>query len=238
MTHRFTLWLLCAGLLCTGAAFAANNPSQPRKSETNQPNEEFKAIDFKKLLGMKGFSDNALNMHFKLYEGYVKNANALSQKIRDLSNSGQDKTPEYAGLKRMYGWEFDGMRLHEYYFGALGGDGSVLKDRALLKAIEQQFGSYDKWKQDFEATGMIRGIGWAILYYDPETRRLTNTWINEHNLGHLATNVPILTLDVFEHAYIPDYGLERAKYIDAFFTNTDWKTVSDRYDRAVEKGRK
>ncbi len=253
MMRRLAYSLLCLGLMSQGAVFAADNRPQlkkypegrsgkiaavdPRDNSAN-PITEFQAQDFKKLLGMKGFSDKALTMHFKLYEGYVKNANILTQKLRDLAAAGNDKTQEYAGLKRMYGWEFDGMRLHEYYFGGLGGDGTFPKKSALAKAIDQQYGSYENWKKDFEATGMIRGIGWAILYYDGETGRLTNSWINEHNLNHLAGNAPILTMDVFEHAYLPDYGLERAQYIDAFFNNIDWKVISDRYDKAVANGEK
>jgi Fe-Mn family superoxide dismutase len=234
--------LLSAALLLQGSLFAANAVNSNGKNGTStQSNKsarsEFQARNYQNLLGMKGFSDKALTQHFTLYEGYVKNANALNEKLAALGADGKDRTPEYAGLKRMYGWEYDGMKLHEYYFDSLGGDGKFENASALSRAIVKDFGSFDKWKEDFIATGMIRGIGWAILYYDPENQRLTNVWINEHNLGHLAGNKPIITMDVFEHAYLTDYGLDRAKYIQAFFDNLNWKVISDRLDKAVKGAR-
>ncbi len=193
---------------------------------------EYKAKDFSHLIGMKGFTKEQLELHFKLYEGYVKNANLLQQKLRDLSKSDQDRGPEYAGLKRMYGWEWDGMRLHELYFGCLGGDGKPDTNSEIYQAISKAFGSYEAWRKDFAATGLIRGMGWAVLYRDPETGRLVNTWINEHDLGHLAGGTPLLMMDVFEHAYITEYGLDRAKYIEAFFDNIDWRVVNDRFTKS------
>ncbi|NGX57417.1 MAG: Superoxide dismutase [Fe] [Chlamydiae bacterium] len=189
---------------------------------------EYKAADFSNLYGMEGFSKDLLSQHFTLYQGYVKNTNTLNEKIEQLVKAGKDRTPDYAGLKRMYGWEFDGMRLHEYYFENLGGSGKLDSDSDLYKAIVKQFGSFDKWKKDFAATGLIRGIGWAILYEDRHTGKLTNVWINDHNLGHLAGAKPLVVMDVWEHAYITEYGLNRGKYIEAFFKNINWNVVQDR----------
>jgi Fe-Mn family superoxide dismutase len=187
------------------------------------------AKDYSQLIGMKGFSDTLLQMHFKLYEGYVKNTNELIEKLNALNESGQALSYDYAGLKRRLGWEFDGMRLHELYFENLGGNGMIDSKSALFAALTAQYGSFDKWKADFIATGLMRGIGWAILYYDPQQKRLINCWINEHDVGHLATSQPIVIMDVFEHAYITQYGLDRAKYIDAFFANINWNVVSSRF---------
>lgn len=184
------------------------------------------AKDYSSLIGMPGFSDDLLKMHFKLYEGYVKNANDLMSKLQTLSGS---NTYEYGALKRRFGWEFDGMRLHELYFDNLGGNASVDPKSSLYLALASQFGSFEKWKKDFIATGTMRGIGWALLYLDPEADRLMNVWINEHDTGHLATGQPLLIMDVFEHAYMPQYGLDKAKYIDAFFNNIDWDIVTKRY---------
>jgi len=192
--------------------------------------EMYVAKDYSQLIGMKGFSDELLQMHFKLYEGYVKNTNELIVKLNALSESGQASSYDYAGLKRRLGWEFDGMRLHELYFENLGGNGMIDRKSSLFTALITQFGSFDNWKKDFIATGLMRGIGWAILYYDPQQKRLINCWINEHDVGHLATGKPILIMDVFEHAYITQYGLDRAKYIDAFFSNINWGVVSSRFD--------
>ena len=177
----------------------------------------YTAKDFSNLIGMEGFSETLLKNHFTLYQGYVTNTNKLeallSSKPKDATN------PEYAELKRRFGFEFNGMRLHEYYFENLGGKVPVDKSGILGKKLADAFGSYDAWEQDFRATGAMRGIGWAILYQDNVTGQLINQWINEHEVGHLAGSRPILVMDVFEHAFITDYGLKRADYIAAFFKN-------------------
>lgn len=191
----------------------------------------YTAKDYSNLIGMPGFSDNLLQMHFKLYQGYVKNANDLLTKLKAMTDT---SSYEYGALKRRLGWEFDGMRLHELYFGNLGGTAPLDKKTDLYKALLSQFGSYEKWKADFIATGTIRGIGWALLYLDPIEGRLINVWINEHDTGHLVQGRPILIMDVFEHAYMPQYGLDKAKYIDAFFNNINWDIVSQRYSDAIK----
>lgn len=178
-----------------------------------------------------GLSPALLKMHFKLYQGYVNNSNTLFQKLAELNAKGQNRSPEFAGMKRMFGWEFNGMLLHEYYFENLGGDQPLSQDDALYAKMQADFGSYDNWKDDFVATGLIRGIGWVVTYVEPKQGRLVNEWINEHDLGHLSGATPLLVMDVFEHAYITEYALDRAKYIDVFFKNINWKAVSDRYNK-------
>lgn len=190
----------------------------------------FEAKDYSNLFGMQGFSDNALNLHFTLYKGYVKNINLILDLLADYDAKGDTKGPQYAELKRRVGWEFDGMRLHELYFENLGGHSSIDPNSALNLAIVHDFGSYENWKSDFVSTGSMRGIGWAVLYQDPISGRLINAWINEHDVGHLAGGKPLLIMDVFEHAYLPDYQLERGKYIDAFFNNINWQVTEKRYD--------
>lgn len=181
--------------------------------------------DYSSLVGMEGFSKELLEAHFGLYAGYVKNTNKLSDMLKDLA---QD-APEYAELKRRFGWEFNGMRLHELYFGNMtAGDSSFDEGSALGKKITEDFGSFDAWKEDFVSTSSMRGIGWCILYLDPHSGRLFNTWINEHDVGHLAGGVPLLVLDVFEHAYVLDYGMKRADYINAFFNVINWEEVASR----------
>lgn len=127
--------------------------------------QSYTAKDYSHLLGMPGFSDNLLQMHFKLYQGYVKNTNDLLSKLKGMVDT---SSYEYGALKRRVGWEFDGMRLHELYFGNLGGKAALDKKSALYGALSNQFGSFEKWKKDFVATGSMRGIGWALLYYDGE----------------------------------------------------------------------
>ncbi len=192
------------------------------------------AQDFSKLKGMTGFSDTLLDQHFALYQGYVKNTNALLEQLQQMGRQQQTNTPAFAELKRRLGWEFNGMRLHELYFGNLGGKGEINREGPLAKKIAANFGSYDAWAACFKATGAMRGIGWAVLYEDPATGRLLNMWINEHDVGHLAGGKPLLIMDVFEHAFMTDYGLKRADYIQAFFNNIDWAAVEARLGAAAK----
>jgi Fe-Mn family superoxide dismutase len=188
----------------------------------------FTAKDYSKLIGMEGFSQTLLNNHFTLYRGYVTNTNKLMEALATMLKEGKTATPEYAEMKRRFGWEFNGMRLHEYYFENLGGKRALVKSGVLGKMIAASFGSYEAWEQDFRATGAMRGIGWAVLYYDVPSCMLGNVWINEHDVGHLAGCQPILIMDVFEHAYMVDYGLKRADYIAAFFKNINWRAAEGR----------
>ena len=191
--------------------------------------QDYTPKDYTRLMGMPGFSDKALTTHFKLYQGYVTNANALSNLLTQLTSDGKNRSLQYAEIKRRLGWELDGMRLHEYYFDNLGGKESLDPKSPLYRKIAADFGSFDAWKSDFIATGSMRGIGWAVLYLDPVYGKLTNLWIDEHDVGHLAGGMPILIMDVFEHAYMIDYLTDRAQYIDAFFKNIQWGTVASRY---------
>jgi len=188
----------------------------------------YTAKDYTKLIGMEGFSQTLLNNHFTLYQGYVTNTNKLTDALAAMLKEGKTGTPEYAELKRRFGWEYNGMRLHEYYFENLGGKSPLVKSGVLGKMISASFGSYEAWEQDFKATGAMRGIGWVVLYYDVPTCMLVNVWINEHDTGHLSGCQPILVMDVFEHAFMIDYGLKRADYIAAFFKNINWKAVESR----------
>lgn len=214
------------------AAHEKNGEEAKVTKKSNGLPGPYVAMDFSNLLGIQGFSDEALKIHFKLYEGYVKNANRLLSILNQYAREGQDRTPQYAEIKRRLGWEMDGMRLHEYYFSSMGGTGKPNPNSALMEEIERQFGSYDNWKKEFQATGAMRGIGWAILYQDPKDGRLINMWINEHDHGHLANGSVILPMDVFEHAYMLDYGLDRQGYIDAFFENLNWDLIERRYEEA------
>lgn len=189
------------------------------------------AKDFSRLIGMKGFSDTLLNNHFKLYQGYMKNTNMLLEKLNALAADKKGNTPEYAELKRRLGWEFNGALLHEYYFENLGESGSPDEKSALYKSIVENFGSLNAWKRDFISTASMRGIGWVVLYYEPRTGKLVNTWINEHDVGHITAAKPIIVIDVFEHAYMPDYDLDRAKYIENFLTNLNWNVAEGRFDK-------
>lgn len=190
---------------------------------------EYEAKGYEHLLGIKGFSDDLLKTHFKLYQGYVANTNKLAGMLGALCREGRTGTPEYAEMKRRFGWEFDGMRLHELYFDAMTKTAKPLaSDSKLATMIRGEFGSQDAWERDFKSTGAMRGIGWVVLYQDPSGGRLFNAWINEHDAGHLASCTPLLIMDVFEHAFMRDYGTNRADYMEAFFGSIDWEVVSKR----------
>lgn len=189
--------------------------------------------DFSHLLGTPGFSDKLLNDHFTLYQGYVKSTNALHEKLAEEIKADRGATPGFAEMKRRFGWEFDGMRLHEIYFDSFGKDGAKLPaSNALHEQLVGDFGSSEEWTRDFKATGAMRGIGWTALVWDPVGSRTFNVWIGEHDGGHLAGCPILLIMDVFEHAFLTDYGLKRADYIEAFFNVVLWKRVSQRLSEA------
>jgi Fe-Mn family superoxide dismutase len=187
------------------------------------------------LSGLKGISDKTLEMHFKLYEGYVKETNNLTERITDFISDGnvdQEEMPAYSELTRRLGFEYNGMVLHEYYFDNLqsgGGIGDPAKTSQFVKAAEATFGSYDIWKADFVGIGKMRGVGWAICYQNPANGRISNHWITLHETGNVAGFNPILVMDVWEHALLLDYKpAERPKYIEAFFSNIAWDMVENR----------
>jgi Fe-Mn family superoxide dismutase len=186
------------------------------------------------LSGLNGISDQTLEMHFKLYEGYVKETNKLTEKITEFLQDGkvdQDEMPAYSELTRRLGFEYNGMVLHEYYFGNMKrhGVGDPDNSTAFHKAAEQSFGSYNIWKADFVSVGKMRGVGWAVCNQDPSNGRLSNHWVTLHEVGNVAGFVPVLVMDVWEHAFILDYKpADRPKYIEAFFSNIDWQAVEQR----------
>jgi len=190
---------------------------------------EYLTKDYSRLIGTAGFSETLLTNHFTLYQGYVTNTNKLLSILDQMLKEGKVSTPEFAELKRRLGWEFNGMRLHEYYFDNLGGNASLDVEGRLGKKLAESFGSIDAWEKDFRATGAMRGIGWAVLYQDSDNGRLINFWINEHDVSHPSGCMPILVMDVFEHAFMLDYGMKRTDYIEAFFKSIDWKTIEARF---------
>ena len=187
------------------------------------------------LSGLQGISDKTLEVHFKLYEGYVKETNNLTERITEFIKDGnvdQEEMPAYSELTRRLGFEYNGMVLHEYYFDNLqsgGGTGDPAKTSQFVKAAEATFGSYDIWKADFVGIGKMRGVGWAICNQNPANGRISNHWITLHETGNVAGFNPILVMDVWEHAFLLDYKpAERPKYIEAFFSNIAWDMVENR----------
>ena len=188
----------------------------------------YAAKDYSRLVGMAGFSDALINNHFTLYQGYVTNSNKVLDALDALVKGDKAATPEFAELKRRLGWEFNGMRLHELYFENLGGSAPLDKNGKLAARMTASFGSVEAWEKDFRATGAMRGIGWVVLYEDVTNGRLINFWVNEHDVANPSGCQPILVMDVFEHAFMLDYGLKRADYIEAFFKNILWSAAEAR----------
>lgn len=174
-----------------------------------------------KIPELKGISKKAIEEHLKLYEGYVKNANTILE----------SEKPDY----RRFSFEFNGMRNHELYFQQFEGGASSIKSLAgeskLQKLMEVEWGSYEKWLESFKELAMTRGVGWAILYHDPQTGKLLNAWVDEQHLGHLNNCEFILGLDMWEHSYLFDYTPgDKKKYVEAFFENLNWPVVLRRFD--------
>lgn len=183
------------------------------------------------LSGLTGISDATLEMHFGLYEGYVKNVNLLNERLSEIRSAGKPSgaDPSYAELVRRLGFEYDGMRLHEEYFDNMTKQPGDIGNGKLYNALGEAYGGFEEWKNDFVAVAGMRGVGWAIAYCDLTNGQITNHWINDHENGHLAGFAPIVVLDVWEHAFLKDYKpSERGKYIEAFFANIDWKRCESR----------
>ncbi len=183
---------------------------------------------------LKGISAKTVVEHLKLYSGYVKNSNLILEKIDELAKEADKNAYLLGELQRRFGFEFDGMRNHEYYFKSFEGGSKSLPENSLLKkAVESEFGSWDLWLARFKSITLTRGVGWAILYYDKQTNRLLNAWVDEQHLGHLTGLPPILTLDMWEHSFVADYQPSGKKqYVEDFFANINWEVIEKNFVEA------
>lgn len=183
------------------------------------------------LPSLEGISDESVKQHIGLYEGYVKNFNAISKQIAELAMADPEKyTHAISELARRRSFEFDGMRLHECYFAQFEGRSTELTVNSPLgKALESAYSPYSCEKV-MKMIGSMRGPGWAILYYDPEAKELLTGFSGEQHQGHFVTLPVLLALDVWEHAFILDYGAAgKGKYLDAFFKNLNWGVIEKRF---------
>jgi len=179
---------------------------------------------------MPGLSAKQIEAHLKLYAGYVKNVNTVSEKIDEYKKDTAAYALAISELTRRYAFEWNGMRLHEIYFSGLGGDGSM--NGPLAEMIGGYYGSVDAWKNEVKSTAMMRGIGWVLLVIDRATNTLRNIWVSDHEIGHLAGCDVLFALDIWEHAYLLDYlPAQRADYVAAFFANLNWIAVEDRFQQ-------
>jgi len=216
--------ILLASLLCLPAVSYA----QAGVGGAAARDSFYSAREYTALYGAKIFSYSMMSAHFQLYQGYVKNLNLLIQRMKEMEASGSAGTSEYAGLKRRFGWEFNGMRLHELYFGELGA-APLPEGSALRAALAAQYGSFDAWSGSFLALAGMRGSGWAALVRDRQTGRLFNVWLEDHDSGLPAGCDVLLVMDLFEHAYTTDFQLDKARYAQAFMAAVNWLEVDKRY---------
>lgn len=174
-----------------------------------------------------GISSKNIEEHLKLYKGYVNNTNLIFNKSAELKNDPEKNAFLLGELQRRLGFEFDGMRNHEYFFASLSdGKKEINKEGELYEKITKEWGSLENFLGHFKFVATTRGIGWTILYYDKMTNKLIISWVDEHHLGQLTGLSPILCLDMWEHAYVYDYPTsEKKKYIEAFFENLNWQNV-------------
>lgn len=177
-----------------------------------------------------GISEKTMTEHIGLYEGYVKNFNAISTAIEELLKDAEKNAHALAELVRRRSFEFGGMRLHEHYFPQFENGAKALDGNgALAKALEKEGGS-SRVQEVVINVAKMRGPGWSILYYDPEVKRFLVGFTGEQHQGHFATLPIILALDVWEHAFILDYGAQgKGKYIDAFFKALNWSVIEKRF---------
>lgn len=186
---------------------------------------------------LQGISAKTIEEHLKLYQGYVKNANLIIEKIGPLMADFDANAYIIGELQRRFSFEFNGIRNHELYFGQLEQGPAQLPDNSAFKAaIERQAPSFDAWLGGFKTVALTRGIGWAMLYWDPTAQQLTPGWVDEQHLGHLVGLVPILALDMWEHSYVADYQPSGKKqYVEDYFSNINWNVVEERFVTATQK---
>jgi superoxide dismutase, Fe-Mn family len=183
------------------------------------------------LPDLKGISKTNVEEHLKLYSGYVNHTNLIEEHIKELSKDREKNKFMIGELRRRLGFEFDGMRNHEYFFEQMEGGPKDHPEECLFQdKVESIWGSYDEWLSDFKTTATSRGIGWAITYYDKKTDHLMNFWIDEQHIGHPTGLSFAFGLDMWEHSYVYDYPTsKKSDYVEAFFQNVNWERVDERF---------
>ncbi len=192
--------------------------------------QEYQVKKFSNLSELKGITAEQIDVHLKLYDGYVKNTNALNSLLAEKRFQQDFEGAPFAELVRRLGFEYNGMRLHELYFSALNGKAKSIDNAPKLKReIDENFGSFEDFQTYFTKIAAMRGVGWVILYQDPESNKLSAHWIEQHHNGHPAGFKPIIVMDIWEHAWsVYLKPTERAKYIEDYMSNLDWKVCEER----------
>jgi superoxide dismutase, Fe-Mn family len=194
---------------------------------------EIKTFTIPKLVGI---SEKNVEEHLKLYAGYVKHVNLISDHIKELKSDAGKYAYELGEINRRFSFEWNGMRNHEYYFSSFeDGYKEINTESNLYKKICESWGSFDLWINEFKSIAKTRGVGWAILYFDKENNQLINTWVDEQHLGHLNSCQYIFGIDVWEHAYVIDYTSSgKTTYIDDYFKNINWEKSEKLFDSSFK----
>ena len=182
---------------------------------------------------LQGLSQKQLEVHLALYQGYVKHVNLIHEKIQSLKDSKED---QYVinELRRRYAFEFDGMRMHEYYFEQLEGGAVAASNTDFLAALTKKYGGYDEFVAHLHECAGTRGIGWVVMYQDPVANLLHTVFVADHELGQLSGLPIILAIDLWEHAFMVDYvPAEKKNYVDAYLSNVNWNVVEERFLKAT-----
>lgn len=185
---------------------------------------------------LNGLSKKQIEVHLALYEGYVKHTNLLMEKIEKYRSEDPEANAfVIAELRRRLGFEFDGMRMHEYYFEQFeGGSVAAEETHPLATIAAERYGSWDKFIAHIKEVAGTRGIGWVVVYFDPAVRTLHTAWVNDHELGQLAGLPIVLAVDMWEHAFMVDYvPAEKKTYVEAFLENVNWKVPQQRLEAAT-----
>ena len=186
---------------------------------------------------LKGISDKSVEEHLGLYSGYVKNFNAMTELLQDLAKDSEKNAHALSELIRRRSFEFGGMRLHEHYFAQFeGGAKEIENDSKLAQALTKQYDSVESVVTQITHVGNMRGPGWSILYFDPQSESFHIGFTGEQHQGHFVTLPIIIALDVWEHAFLLDYGAAgKGKYIDAFFKNLNWSVIEKRFENVKKE---
>jgi Fe-Mn family superoxide dismutase len=188
------------------------------------------------LPALKGLSPEQIAVHLALYEGYVKHTNLILDTIKKMREEDAEGNAFVINeLRRRLGFEFDGMRMHEYYFEQLEGGSAVASgEGSLRKVATEKYGSWDGFELHVKEVASTRGIGWVVVYYDANAATLHAAFVNDHELGQLAGLPIMLAVDLWEHAYMVDYKpAEKKTYVEAFLENVHWPVIEARLAKAL-----
>jgi Fe-Mn family superoxide dismutase len=225
--------VLLMGAIAAGTVLATGATGEVQAAVTPTATEPYVARDFSELVSKKldGLSQSQIEQHLKLYKGYVGKSNEIYNKLKDVDITSANAT--YSPLRELLleqSYAVNGAVYHEYYFGNLGGKGGD-PSGDLKAALDERWGTSGKFIDFFKAAGKSMR-GWVVVGYNTRGAHLDFFGLDTHNMWVPANMVPIVVLDVYEHAYMVDYGIDRAKYLEAFFKNIDWDVVAKRLSLA------